>query len=154
MKENAKALDFKLKDKEGKTYSLKDFKEERIVLYFYPKDNTPGCTIEANEFNHDLPLYKKANAVVIGVSGGDEKTKTKFCEKNKLQMLLLSDTDFKVSKAYGTYGEKSFMGRKYLGIGRTTFIIKKGKVIKIFEKVNPFGHSKQVLDYLKEAGKE
>jgi peroxiredoxin Q/BCP len=148
-KTGTKAIDFSLKDKDGKAHSLKDIKSDFIVLYFYPKDNTPGCTIEANGFNKDLDKYKKLKTAVIGISGGDEKSKTKFCEKNKLTILLLSDTDFSVSKKYGVYGEKSFMGHKYLGISRTTFILDKDrKIIKIYEKVNPISHSKEVIAFL------
>jgi thioredoxin-dependent peroxiredoxin len=143
------APEFKLKDKDSKPYSLKDIKSDYIVLYFYPKDNTPGCSIEAMNFSNDKEKYDKLNAKVIGISGGDEKSKTKFCEKNNLSILLLSDTDFSVSKKYEVYGKKSFMGKNYMGINRTTIILdKKRKIIKIFENVKPIIHSKEVLEYL------
>jgi thioredoxin-dependent peroxiredoxin len=143
------APDLALKDKRGKTHSLGKIKAKNIVLYFYPKDNTPGCTIEANQFNNDLNKYKKIGTVVIGISGGDEKSKTKFCAKNNLKTLLLSDSNFNISSKYGVYAEKSFLGKKHRGIERTTFILDKNKkIIKIFTKVNPLGHSSKVLEYL------
>ena len=119
VKVGGKAPAFTLKDKDGKAYALKDIPGAFRILYFYPKDDTPGCTIEAKAFSKDLDKFKKLGATIVGISGGDEKTKTKFCKKYDLNILLLSDTDFKVSDAYGQYGEKSFMGRKYMGISRT-----------------------------------
>lgn len=151
IKEGDKAIDFSLKDKDGKKHSLKDFKSRFLVLYFYPKDNTPGCTIEAKMFSKDIEKYKKASADIIGISGGDDKSKKKFCERNNLKIPLLSDTDFIIPKKYGVYGEKNFMGKKYMGINRTTFIIRNNKIIKIFEKVNPKNHSDEVLGFLKVA---
>jgi len=146
-----KAQEFSLKDKDSKLHSLKDVKSSFIVLYFYPKDSTPGCTIEAHQFNKDLPNFKKLNTVIIGISGGDEKSKTKFCEKHNLKLLLLSDSDFKVSKKYNVYGEKSFMGKKFLGISRTTFILDKNhKIINIYNKVNPQSNSEEVLSFIKQ----
>ncbi|MFH1209457.1 MAG: peroxiredoxin [archaeon] len=145
-----KAFDFRLKDKDGKTYSLKEFKKNYIVLYFYPKDSTPGCTLEAKEFNDHLDDFKKLNTQIIGISGGDEKTKTKFCDKHKLKLLLLSDTDFSISKKYKVYREKSFLGKKFLGIVRTTFVLDKSyNIIKQYDKVNPIGHAKEVLKFVK-----
>ena len=141
---------FSLKDKNGKTYSLNDFNSNFIILYFYPKDNTPGCTIEAIQFSNHIKEFEELNAQVIGISGGDEKTKTKFCEKHNLKILLLSDPDFSVSKAYGVYGEKSFMGKKYFGISRVTFILDKNKkIIKTYTKVKPPFHSSEVIEFLK-----
>ena len=145
IKTGEKAPDFNLTDKSGKSYSLSSFKGKTVVLYFYPKDDTPGCTIEANEFNEALLKFKKKGAEVVGVSGGNDKTKEKFCTKYNLNFIILSDTDFSVSNAYGVYGEKSFMGRKYMGISRVTFIIKNGKVVKVFDSVSPKGHAEEVL---------
>lgn len=143
------AVNFKLKDKNGKDYSLDSFTSDYIVLYFYPKDSTPGCTTEAIEFTKNLEEFKKLNTTIIGISGGDEKTKQKFCEKNNLKILLLSDSDFSISKKYGVYGEKSFMGRKFMGIKRTTFLLDKNKnIIKVYENVKPLGHSEEILDFL------
>ncbi|MGV8142342.1 MAG: thioredoxin-dependent thiol peroxidase [Candidatus Pacearchaeota archaeon] len=145
------APNFSLKDKNNKEHSLSSIKSKYKVIFFYPKDNTPGCTIESKELSDALPEFKKLNIEVIGISGGDNKSKEKFCTKYGLNLLLLSDTDFAVSKAYKVYGEKSFMGRKYLGIFRTTFILdKNNKIIKTFEKVSPLGHAKEVLDFVRE----
>lgn len=149
VKINDKAPDFGLKDKSGKIYSLKDVKGDYKVIYFYPKDDTPGCTIEAQAFTRDLNKFNKIKTVVVGISGGDETMKKKFCEKYNLKVLLLSDPDFSVCKKYGVYGEKSFMGNKFLGIKRTTFVLDKdNKIMKIYEKVKPEGHSEEVLEFL------
>ncbi len=151
MKEGDLAPDFSLKDKDGKEHNLSKIKTKYKVIYFYPKDNTPGCTIESKEFSDALPEFQKLNAQVIGISGGDDKSKEKFCTKYNLKLLLLSDTDFSVSKAYKVYGEKKFMGRKYLGIFRTTFILdKNNKIIKVFEKVSPLGHAKELINFVRE----
>ncbi|MCL4125346.1 UNVERIFIED_CONTAM: hypothetical protein GTU68_041339 [Idotea baltica] len=150
IEEGKKAPVFSLKDKDGEIHKLKDIEEDYIVLFFYPRDNTPGCTIESVNFSKDINKYKKLNTKVIGISGGDEKTKTKFCTKHKLKALMLSDTDYKISEKYGVYGEKKFMGKKYLGISRVTFILDdKRKVIKVYDKVKPLVHSKEILEYLK-----
>ncbi len=148
-KEGEKASEFSLKDKEGKEHKLSDVKTKYLVLYFYPKDDTPWCTIEAKEFNKDLKEFSKLNSTIIGISGGDETTKKKFCEKHNLKIILLSDPEFKVSQNYGVYGEKEFMGNKTMGIQRTTFIIDKNhKIIKAFENIKPEGHSKEILNFL------
>ena len=150
LKINDVAFDFKLKDKSGKFYSLKDIKGDHKIIYFYPKDDTPGCTIEAQAFTIDLNKFNKINAVIIGISGGDENSKRKFCEKYDLKILLLSDPDFNICRKYNVYGEKSFMGNKFLGIKRTTFVLDKNdRVIKIYENVKPEGHSEEVLKFLK-----
>lgn len=149
IKINDKAVDFNLKDKDGIAYSLKDFSEDFLVIYFYPRDSTPGCTVEAVEFTSDLKKFENSNAKIIGISGGDEKSKKKFCENHSLKLLLLSDPDFKISKAYGSYGTKKFFGLKR-GILRKTFILdSKRKVIKIYDKVKAAGHSEEVLGYIK-----
>jgi len=146
-----KAIDFTLSDKDNKKHILSKIKSAYTILYFYPKDNTPGCTIEAREFSVNKKTFDKLGATVVGISGGDEKTKTKFCEKNKLSILLLSDTDYKVSKKYKLYGEKKFMGHKYMGISRTSYLLDKNKnILHVFEKVKPFGHAKEVMDKIKE----
>lgn len=149
LKMNDNAPDFHLKDKDGKIYSLKSFNSKYLVVYFYPKDDTSGCTLEAKGFTNDLNKFEKLNAKVIGISGGDETTKRKFCDKYNLKVLLLSDPDFSVCKKYGVYGEKSFMGKKFLGIKRITFILDKDKkVIKSYENVTPEMHSEEVLNSL------
>ncbi len=150
LKLSSKAPDFKLKDKNGDSYSLKNLDSDFIVVYFYPKDDTPGCTIEAKGFNKDLSKFKKLNISIIGISGGDETSKGKFCKKYKLKITLLSDPDFKISKKYGAYGKKSFMGKTYNGILRKTFILNdKRKIIKIYDKVTPDTHSKEILELIK-----
>ena len=144
-----KVPDFKLSDKTGKSFSLAEISKGIKVLYFYPKDDTPGCTIEAKEFSDALPLFKKKNAVVVGISGGNDKTKLKFCEKYKLGHLLLSDPEFKTSKSFGTFGKKKFMGREYEGIFRRTFIVDdKNTLVKVFDDVSPKGHAAEVLEFL------
>ncbi len=145
-----KAPDFSLKDKDGKVHALHDIKSDYVMVYFYPKDNTPGCTIESNKLNDSLDEFKKLGVTIIGISGGDEKSKTKFCERYGFKFTLLSDTEFRTSEKYGVYGEKSFMGRKYMGIFRETFVLDKGhKIIKIFEKVKPPVHAQELLDHIK-----
>lgn len=143
------APDFVLKDHLNQEHQLSKIKRTK-VLYFYPKDNTPGCTIESKGFSSMIKAFENLNAAVIGVSGGDNKSKEKFCSDHNLKHILLSDTEFDVSKEYGVYGEKSFMGKKYLGISRVTFILdKNNKIIHIFEKVKNIGHAKEVLNFIK-----
>ena len=145
-----KAPDFSLKDKDGKNHSLKDIKSKYTVVYFYPRDSTPGCTIEATEFNKYLNHFKRLETTIIGISGGDEKSKTKFCDTHNLKFALLSDTDYKISNKYGVYGEKSFMGKKFMGISRITFVLDKNKkIIKIYDKIKPLIHSNEVLEFIK-----
>jgi peroxiredoxin Q/BCP len=151
LKEGEQAPDFSLRDKDSNIHSLSEINSDHVVIYFYPKDSTPGCTIEAQEFSKDIEEFDKLNIRIIGISGGDEKSKTKFCEKHDLKILLLSDSDFSVSNNYGVYGEKSFMGRKYMGISRWTFVLNKDhKIIKIYDKVKPELHSQEVLEFIKE----
>ena len=150
LKEGEQAPDFSLRDKDSNIHSLSEINSDYVLIYFYPKDSTPGCTIEAQEFSKDIEEFNKLNTTIIGISGGDEKSKTKFCEKHDLKILLLSDTDFSVSNNYGVYGEKSFMGRKYMGISRWTFVLNKDhKIIKIYDKVKPAEHSQEVLEFIR-----
>jgi len=151
LKEGAKAPELNLKDKDGATYKLKDLSSDYTLIFFYPKDNTPGCTTEALQFTKDLAKFNKLNTQIVGISGGDEKSKTKFCEKHNLKILLLSDPDFKVSTKFGVYGERSFMGKKYMGIGRHSFLLnKEKKIVKVYEKVKPKEHSNEVIKDIKE----
>jgi peroxiredoxin Q/BCP len=155
MKINSKAPKINLTDKDGESHSFETIKGDYLVVYFYPKDDTPGCTVESIAFSEALSKLKKLKATVVGISGGDDKSKTKFCKKHDLEVLLLSDTDFSVAKAFGAYGEKSFMGRKFKGIFRNTYILDKDrKVIKIFEKVKPETHVDEVLEFLASVKKQ
>lgn len=149
MKVGEEAPDFVLKDRLDQEHQLSKINRIKVV-YFYPKDSTPGCTLEAKEFSKNIKNFESLKTTIIGISGGDKKTKDKFCEDHNLKHVLLSDPDFKVSKNYDSYGQKSFMGRKYLGIKRNTFILDKNNIIlKVFENVKPLGHAKQVLDFIK-----
>lgn len=149
IEEGKKAPNFTLKDAEGKTHKLSDYKGKKVVLYFYPKDNTPGCTVEACEFRDSYKEIQKKGAVILGVSTDDEKSHKKFVEKYSLPFTLLADTDKKVVEKYDVWGEKNFMGRKYMGTTRATFVIdEQGKIIKVFPKVTPKGHASQILDLL------
>lgn len=136
-----KAPDFELNDQNGKKIKLSDFKGKRVILYFYPRDDTPGCTKEACNFRDNINTFKKFNAEVIGISNDDEKSHKKFSEKFNLPFTLLADLDKKLSKDYGVYELKNFMGKSYYGITRSTFLIdEKGRIGKIFYKVNPEKH--------------
>ncbi len=148
-KEGTKAPDFKVKDNSGKEVSLKDYAGKRVILYFYPKDDTPGCTVEACGFRDEYAVFKKKGAVVLGVSPDDEKRHTKFIEKFKLPFTLLADTDKEICSKYGVWVKKSMYGREYMGVARTTFLIgKDGKIEKIYEKVKPAEHTAEILEYL------
>ena len=147
LKEGDKAPSFSLASDSGETISLKDFKGKTVVLYFYPKDMTPGCTQEACDFRDSQGKYKKAKAVTLGVSKDSVERHVKFRDKYDLNFPLLSDEDGKVCEAYGVWKEKSLYGKKFMGIERTTFIIgPNGKIEKIFSKVKVKGHSEEVLD--------
>ena len=146
-----KAPDFSLLNQDEKKISLKDFIGQKVVLYFYPKDDTSGCTKEACSFSDDLSKFSKINAVVLGVSPDSVKSHKKFSEKYKLKFDLLADEEKKVVEKYGVWKEKSMYGRKYMGVERTTFIIdENGKIKKIFNKVKVDGHNKEVLEALKD----
>jgi peroxiredoxin Q/BCP len=151
MEEGNKAPNFTLEDKDGTIHKLESIKSKYTVVYFYPKDNTPGCTVEAQKFTELKKNFEKLDTTVIGISGGDQKSKTKFCEKHNLSIILLSDTEFKVSEKYGVYGLKKFMGREYMGINRITFILDKDKkIIKKYDKIKPLVHAQEVLDFINE----
>lgn len=147
LKVGDKAPDFSLISDEGKNISLKDFKGKKVILYFYPKDDTSGCTKEACSFRDNINIINKKNAVVIGVSKDDTKSHQKFKKKYDLPFTLLSDENLEMLKKYDVWKEKSMYGRKYMGIERTTFIIdEKGKIIDIFNKVKVDGHTEEVLE--------
>ncbi len=147
----AKAPAFSLPTDDGSTVALKDFKGKKVVLYFYPKDDTSGCTTQACEFRDTWADVQKTGAVVLGVSPDGVKSHAKFKAKYDLPFPLLADEDHAVAEAYGVWGEKSMYGKKYMGILRTTFVIDgAGKVVTVFEKVKPKGHAAEVLAALKE----
>lgn len=144
-----KAPDFKLKSDAGETISLKDYKGKKVILYFYPKDMTSGCTAEACDFRDNIKKFEKKNTVVIGVSADDTASHVKFKDKYNLPFTLLSDESKKMIKDYGVWQEKSLYGKKYMGIVRTTFVIdEKGRIEKVFEKVKVDGHIKELLEVI------
>jgi len=141
-----KAPVFALKDQNGKTHKLSDYAGRPVILYFYPKDDTPGCTKEACAFQAGLPKFKPSKAVVLGVSILDEASKAKFAKKYGLGFPLLADADHEVAEKYGAWQEKSNYGRKYMGIARTTYLIgADGKVEKRWDRVKVDGHAEAVL---------
>jgi len=150
IKLNNKAPIFKAQSTGNKEYSLNDSKGKYVVLYFYPKDDTPGCTIETKDFNTLLSKFKKLNCEIYGISKDDLKSHNKFKEKYKVKFNLLADEEKKIIKDYKVWGKKKFMGNEFMGIIRTTFLIdKKGKIIKIWKNVKVKDHAKEVLDFLK-----
>jgi peroxiredoxin Q/BCP len=149
---NQPAPDFSLPDEDGKVRSLAEFRGQPVVLYFYPKDDTPGCTKEACSFRDNYSVYQENGVVILGVSPDTSKSHTKFKNKFSLPFPLLADADHKVAEVYGVWGPKKFMGREFEGIHRTTFLISpKGDILKVFENVKTDGHSDQVLGALKES---
>ena len=140
------APQFELEDQEGKTHKLSDYLGTPVVLYFYPKDNTPGCTAQACSFRDSFAEYCQKGITVLGVSKDSAKSHAKFQDKFSLPFTLLADVEHKVAEAYGVWVQKKFMGREYMGMERTTFIIDKdGKIVHILEKVKPQDHAKDVL---------
>ncbi len=149
LKEGSKAPNFKLENEKGEKVSLKDFKGKNVVLYFYPKDMTPGCTQEACDFRDNWERVKKEGAVVLGVSADPVKKHQAFKEKYELPFTLLSDEKKEMLKDYGVWQKKKFMGREFLGIVRSTFLIgKDGKINKIWSPVSVKGHVEEVLESL------
>ncbi len=150
LKENNKAPDFILTDMDGNQISLNQFSGKKVVLYFYPKDMTSGCTQEACDFRDSHPEFNKLKAVVLGVSPDDAKSHKKFSDKYNLPFTLLSDNEKKVVEAYGVWKEKSMYGKKYMGVERTTFLIDENGIIKkIFPKVKVAGHIEEIIEALK-----
>jgi len=146
IKLNTKAPDFNLPDQDGKLHKLSDYKGKWVLLYFYPKDNTPGCTKEACGIRDEFKNFKNLNIVVLGISADSQQSHKKFIQKYKLPFTLLSDESKKVLKKYGVWGKKKFMGKEYEGILRTSFLINPdGKIVKIYEQVKPDIHAKEVL---------
>jgi len=150
-----KAANFILPSTNKTNYSLKNSLGKYVVLYFYPKDDTPGCTIETNDFNKLLSKFKKLECEVYGISKDNLKSHDKFRDKYKIKFDLLSDEELTVLKKYKVWGKKKFMGREFMGIIRTTFLIdKKGKIIKIWDNVKVKDHAKEVLETLKNLSKK
>lgn len=146
---NSKAPYFKLHAGDGQEYSIDDFKGKKIILYFYPKDSTAGCTKQALGFAESNDVFLKNNAVVIGINKDSVSSHAKFAEKYSLPFILLSDPEKKVIEDYGVWQEKKMCGKTSMGIVRTTFIInEEGKIEKIFEKVKADGHAQEVLNYM------
>ena len=155
LKINTKAPNFKLLSTSKETYSLKNSLGKYVVIYFYPKDDTPGCTIETNDFNKLLSKFEKLECEIYGISKDNIKSHDKFRDKYKIKFNLLADEEIKVLKSYKVWGKKKFMGREFMGINRTTFLIdKKGKIIKIWENVKVKDHAKEVLETLEEFSKK
>lgn len=149
LKEGDKAPEFELQDDSGKTVKLPDLKGQKVILYFYPKDDTPGCTKEACDLRDRSKEVKKQGAVVLGVSPDSVESHQKFKTKFNLPFQLLADPGSKVCQLYGVWKEKSMYGRTYMGVERTTFIIdEKGKIAKIFPKVKVDGHVEELLNQL------
>lgn len=149
LKAGDKAPDFELTTGDGDNVHLGDLKGKPVVLYFYPRDDTPGCTVEACSFRDLSPQFDKRGVIVYGVSTDSAKSHTKFTQKYGLNFPLLSDPDHTVTEAYDSWGPKKFMGREYLGVKRNTFLIgKDGKIARIWEGVKPAGHAEEVLQAL------
>ena len=146
LKAGDRAPNFKAKDQNGKTVSLKEFAGKKLILYFYPKDNTPTCTLEACNLRDNYSALQKKGYAILGVSADEEKKHLKFIEKFDLPFPLLADVDMKVIKAYDIWGTKQFMGRIFDGINRTTFVIdEKGKIEKVITDVKSKNHTEQIL---------
>jgi peroxiredoxin len=148
LEENQTAPDFTSVNQDGEDISLAQYRgQKNVVLYFYPKDDTPGCTIEANEFTALIDQFAAADTVVLGVSKDTCEKHKKFINKYSLKVELLADTDGQLCEIYGTWGERKFMGRTYMGIGRSTFVIdKQGKLAEVNYKVKAKGHAQAMLE--------
>jgi thioredoxin-dependent peroxiredoxin len=151
LNEGALAPDFAMRDMQGNLSRLSDLKDKKdIVVYFYPEDFTPGCTTQAAEFSRDYEKFKEAGIEIVGISPNEEESHEKFRQKMGIPYPLVADTEKDVSKSYGVYGLKKFMGREYMGVNRSTFLIDKtGKIVKIFKRVRPAGHSQEVFQALR-----
>ena len=153
LKQGDRAPEFILSDQNGKKLKLSDFKGQWVLLYFYPRDNTPGCSKEACSFRDSFKEYEKIEAKVIGISTDSVESHGKFVKKYQLPFPLLADEDKKAVAQYGVWGMKKFIGKEYMGTIRTSFLIDpKGNIAKIYEKVKPADHAKEVLKDLKEIG--
>ena len=147
IKEGDSVPKFELLDSDGNSVKSIDYKGKKHVIYFYPKDFTPGCTTEADEFSKNYKDFKKNGIEIVGISKDDVDSHKKFCAKMKIPFVLLADTKMEVSKKFGVWAKKKFMGREYMGIIRSTFLIdEKGKIFKAYPKVKAAGHAKEVLE--------
>ena len=150
LKTKTKAPNFSLPDQEGKTHSLADYKGKWVLVYFYPKDDTPGCTKEACMIRDNLPVFERLDCVVLGIGGDSVKSHDKFAEKYKLPFILLSDERKEAIKKYGAWQKKIFMGKSYMGTKRISYLISPdGKVAKVYPNVKPAEHADEVLEDLK-----
>jgi len=152
VKEGDNPFDFEYQDSKGNKFKLADLlKQKKIVIYFYPKDFTPGCTIEAEEFTRDYAKFEQQGIEIIGISPDSNDSHTKFREKMNIPYMLAADVDNDISKVYGVFGLKKFMGKEYYGVTRSTFLVdKSGIIVKIYSSVKPKGHSQEVLEFFKD----
>ncbi|MEI6758157.1 MAG: thioredoxin-dependent thiol peroxidase [Chlorobium sp.] len=151
LKEGVTAPAISAKDQDGKLVSLEEYRGRKVVLYFYPKDDTPGCTKEACAFRDNLPKFKTCGVEVLGVSVDDEKKHKKFAEKFDLPFRLVSDPEKQIVEAYGVWGQKKFMGKEYMGTSRVTYLIdEQGVIEKVWPKVKPEEHAEELLNYLQQ----
>jgi peroxiredoxin Q/BCP len=149
LEQNSQAPDFTLKDAQDNEITLSSFRGKKVVIYFYPKDNTPGCTQEACSFRDSYITFEEKDAIIFGISPDSTKSHTNFINKYKLPFYLLSDPEHKVAETYGAWGLKKMYGKEYMGIIRSTFVINKdGTIIKVFAKVKPKEHAAEVLEHI------
>ena len=149
MTKNIKAPNFKLESTSGEIIELNKIKSKYIVLYFYPKDDTPGCTLETKDFNKLLSKFKNLNSIILGISKDSIESHKKFKRKHSIKFDLLSDEEKKSIKAYKTWGKKKFMGREFMGQIRSSFVISKGKILNEWRNVRVKDHAQEVLEFLK-----
>lgn len=147
--ENSQAPDFTLKDAKENEITLSSFKGKKVVIYFYPKDNTPGCTQEACSFRDNFTTFEEKDAIILGISPDSSKSHVNFINKYELPFYLLSDPEHEVAELYGAWGLKKMYGKEYMGIIRSTFVIdENGTIIKVFAKVKPKEHATEVLEHI------
>ena len=149
MTKNTKAPNFKLESTSGKIIELNKIKSKYIVLYFYPKDDTPGCTLETKDFNKLFNKFKSLDSIILGISKDSIESHKKFKKKNNIKFDLLSDEEKKSIKAYKTWGKKKFMGREFMGQIRSSFVISKGKILNEWRNVRVKDHAQEILDFIK-----